>query len=284
MQLIQYYAHRVSVGSVVMGAQTVSVTRSMDATAIVQKGLPTNVYNYYKKPTITVSVTNVISSTGGNLVLGGFNLENQIYNSTPDTRDIQIDIVGGGGLKFRDFVLKSATFNFPNQGNFTEQLTFEGHVVESSSSSSDFSGGSDTINVGRRQHYILGGSPTLPGQHLLNVEASINLNYGTVPTYGNFYTVKGKYISFPVDVSCTYEILDLGYSQSDSTYGVGDGGLTVNDTVSYGAISIGGPPSISLGDKCFLVNAERSGGDAGQNNYSIYKYTYRNNNNKFTVS
>jgi hypothetical protein len=263
----------------------------MDVNPTFQKGLPTNVYNYYKKPTYTISVSNFLTSSGGNALLSGFNLANKIYND-PEAKDVQIDIVSGGGLLFKDFVLKSASFNFSNQGNFTEQVTYEGHVVESTGSSSDFSGSTDQGDVGRRQHYSLGGEPSdvagliTNGHALLSVEASININYGTVPTYGGFYTIRGKYIAFPIDVSCTYEVLDRGYSQSNSTYTSTSLGRLIDDKVEdkYETISIGGPPAISLGDHCFLTNVDRSGGDAGQSNYSIYKYTYKNNNNYFTVS
>jgi hypothetical protein len=274
-----------------MGAQTVSVTRSLEANSIIQKGNPTNVYNYYKKPTLSITVNNFLTSTGGNSLLSGFNLQNKIYIA-PEPKDIKIDIVNGGGLLFKDFLLKSISYTFPTQGNFTEQLTYEGHVVESSSSSSDFSGGTDSGQAGRRQHYSLGGEPAEVaallnnGHSLLNVEVGMNLNYGSIPTYGGFYTVYNKYLSMPVDISCTYEILDRGYVQSKDTYIVSDLGRLIDDQVEdkYVSVAIGGPPAINLGDKCFLTNVDRSGGDAGQNNYSIYKYTYKNNDNNFTVS
>jgi len=291
IELVRYFVHRVSIGSQVMGAQTVSVTRSLEANSIIQKGNPTNVYNYYKKPTLSITVNNFLTSTGGNSLLSGFNLQNKIYIA-PEPKDIKIDIVNGGGLLFKDFLLKSISYTFPTQGNFTEQLTYEGHVVESSSSSSDFSGGTDSGQAGRRQHYSLGGEPAEVaallnnGHSLLNVEVGMNLNYGSIPTYGGFYTVYNKYLSMPVDISCTYEILDRGYVQSKDTYIVSDLGRLIDDQVEdkYVSVAIGGPPAINLGDKCFLTNVDRSGGDAGQNNYSIYKYTYKNNDNNFTVS
>jgi hypothetical protein len=41
---------------------------------------------------------------------------------------------------------------------------------------------------------------------------------------------------------------------------------------------------INLGTGNYLQSSERSGGDAGQGNYTTYKYTYKNNTSSFSIS
>jgi hypothetical protein len=156
--------------------------------------------------------------------------------------------------------------------------------------------------VYRRQHFTKSIPAGIPETTLLSVTTSLNINYGQIPTYGGFLSLYGKYISFPVDVSCTYEMLDVGnsISQINSNTGIISFGATgatgsvgatgpiiknaAKDLVTDVAISISGPPTINLGSKNFLSSIDRSGGDAGQSNYSTVKYTFKNNDNSFTVS
>jgi hypothetical protein len=272
-------------GSEVGGVQSMTVAKNAETTTIIKKGSPTVVKNFYKRPNVDVSFTKFLSNTAGAYFPGGFNL----LQRPPQTFVLEAEVVGGGGLKFVDMILKSASYKFSNQGFFSETLTFNGSLLEGRASIS-----ARPYEMGttyRRQDYNKSGSSNpaavsalLAGGHaLLSTEVSFNANYGDIPTYGNFYSVKSKYLSFPVDVSCTYEVLDRGYTHSGSTYG-NDGNNFIYDTVSNESIIIGGPPTINLGSNNFLVNIDRSGGEAGQGDYSIFKFTYRNNDGSFTIS
>ena len=121
---------------------------------------------------------------------------------------------------------------------------------------------------------------------MLSVSASMNINYGEIPTFGGLYTYKNKYMTYPVDISCTYEVLDREYAQSRVDYTGSDPDTIIDDDLEsyYRVISIGGVPAINLGEKNFLTNIDRSGGDAGNSDYSIYRYTYKNNDNSFSIS
>lgn len=212
-------------------------------------------------------------------------------------------------MKFKDMILKSITYSFRNEGNFTEQLTYEGHMVEdfpelsetnyytsNPSSWPEFTG-----NVKRRKDFNTAGGKIpkevaglLFGQNeqagksgiLLSVEASLNMNYGEIPTFGYFPSVRNKYISLPIDISCTYEVLDKGYKNQNNLFydGYSVSGYSVGDYVEPQSIIIASYPTINLGTGNFLTNIDRSGGDAGQSDYSVYKYTYKNNDGSFTVS
>lgn len=283
LKLIQYFIHTLKINSQrVGGVQSVTVGKSFNTTNITGKGLPTNVKNFYQKPELSISFTKFMSDDYSSF-LSGFDIRNEIYKTPPEKYDIEIGIVGGGGLKFVNTVLGGVTYNFTNQGDFTEELSFIGHVSEAISSIA-----APAVEYGqtkRRQHFIKANIPSeIPSSTLLSVTASMNINYGTIPTFGKFYTHKNKYITYPVDISCTYEVLDKGYSQARSDYTGSNEETIINDEVSYRSIVISGVPSVNLGDKNILTNVDRNGGDAGNNDYSIYRYTYKNNDNSFSVS
>lgn len=284
INLVQYNVHSVLLnGNTVGGVQTVNVSRSFDNTTIIKKGDPFTVKNFYKKPTLELSFSKFLSNNTGPS-FPGFNLT----TAPPQTASISIAISEGGGINFPDMVIGSATYSFNTEGFFTEQLTFSGHTMEQGAVVS-LGGNPREGIVKRRQDFILSGFPAevsallSAGHALLAVETSFNANYNFVPTYGNFYTVKGKYLSYPVDVSCSFTILDRGYthtSVADATSG------SIDDIVKNRSIIIsGGGVTINLGSENFLANVERTGGDAGQSSsYSTYRYTYKNNNGSFTVS
>lgn len=280
--LVRYFVNSASIdGAAVHGVQTATLNRSSDTTTIIPKGLPNGIKNFYKKPTISVSLSKFLSASAPS-VMSGFILNN-VITGVLTGHTLAVGVVGGGGFTLTDAVLSSVVFNFTNQGFFTEEVTYTGHLMSGNSV-----GGSEFTDeegiVYRRQHFTSSKPSGIPETILLSVTASLNINYGQIPTYGGLLSLQGKYISFPVDVSCTYEMLDTGVStiatNATSVLAMG----AINDAVSDTAISISGPPTINLGSKNFLSSIDRSGGDAGQNNYSTVKYTFKNNNNSFTVS
>lgn len=284
INLVQYHVHSVYLnGDAVKGVQNVNVSRNFDNTTIIKWGDPSKVKNFYKKPNVEVSFSKFLSNNTGPS-FPGFDL----MSSPPQTASLSVGISGGGGINFTDMVVGSASYTFNTEGFFTEQLTFNGHTMEQGAVVS--LGGTPREGiVARRKDFILSGFPAevsallSSGHVLLSVEASFNANYNFVPTYGNFYSIKGKYLTYPVDVSCSFEILDRGYTHT-SVAGSTSG--AIDDSVNNRTIVIsGGGATINLGSENFLVSIERTGGDAGQSSsYSTYRYTYKNNNGSFTVS
>ena len=298
-QLTRYFTHTVLTnGSQVPGVQSVTLGKTFDMTTIIAKGRPAVSTNFYKVPNFTLSFSRFMADNVAPWN-AGFDLSTIAYVKPPSLYDITIGIVGGGSLLCKEFYLKSLGYSFSAEGNFTEQIAFEGATVTTADPISESAVGDAglnlTGNVKRRQHYTLGGEPAevqslLSGGHaLLSVETSMNLNYGHIPTWGRLYASKNKYISYPVDISCTYEILDRGYAQGNTNYyDVDNNPLSPNyiidDTVYNRQITVGGYPTIDLGPHNFLVNVDRSGGEAGQGKYSTYKYTYKNTENYFKLS
>jgi hypothetical protein len=311
----QYFVHTLLIdGTKIHGVQTVNVSASYEVTNLTMKGLGVGigvgnsvkgftVRNYYKKPTMEVSFTKFLSDNASSVFPTNF----KFFKTPPEPIEVRVGVVGGGGMKFKDMVLKSITYSFPHEGNFTEQLTYEGHMVEDLPdlvntnyyTSSPNSWPEFTGNVKRRKDFNIAGN-TFPkevagllfGQNegvgksgiLLSVEASLNINYGEIPTFGYFPSIKNKFVSLPIDISCTYEVLDKGYKNQNNLFYTTSNGYSVGDYVEPQTIIIASTPTINLGTGNFLTNIDRSGGDAGQSDYSVYKYTYKNNDGSFIVS
>jgi hypothetical protein len=251
---------------------------------------------------VQISISRFVTS---GLPATSFNLSNYINNQVGeyDAKKITVKIIndtdvsgpgqgrsGSGGFEFQDMLLSSLSYNYDVQGFFTEELTYTGHI---SNLSSGFIGkftirtSDDTGNVYRRQDF--GGvslpSPIPANPVIQSVSASMNINYGEVPSWGNFYTIKNKYLMFPVDVSCSITILDLGFSQSEDGFSTDlNGDTIIDDSVDEVAMAITGPPNVNLGSKNFFTGFERNGGAAGNNDYATITYNFKNNNNYFSVS
>lgn len=280
LTLIQYHVHTVLLNDIrIGGVQSVTVGKTFDTTTVTQKGLPTNIKQFYKKPNVTLNFNKFISD-GHPAIFSGFNLSSMLYTTPPSSYMLEIGIVGGSGLKFSGVLLNSLSYNFTNQGNFTEEVGMIGHISSTTTSIAQPAEEAGIIKRRKDFNKAIAIPNEIAGSTLLSVTASLNINYGEFPTYGNFYTVNNKYITYPVDVSCSYEVLDREYTQSR----IDNIGNVISDIISYNNIQIGGVPSIDLGSKNYLSNLDRSGGDAGNNDYSILRYTYKNNDNYFTVS
>jgi hypothetical protein len=240
---------------------------------------------------------------------------------TPDTLNTS-PIRNPVGIKCRDMLLNSINYKFSTDGFFTEECSFGGHSLESGvlkvgdagyyqydkkSEGANFVPHSGTVK--RRPNFFLAQAPAevskllASGAILTSVDVSINFEYGEYPTYGGFYTVANKYVKYPFDISCSFEVLDRGYLKYNNKKWEGllpdsgylnrtkytDGQINLNtvyrelNTESI-ELGISGALTIDLGDNNYLSNSDRSGGEAGQNGYTVYKFTYKNSNNTFTIS
>jgi hypothetical protein len=284
IDVVRYFINSMQIGgSILHGVTTATVTRSTEMTTLITKGSPNITANFEKKPNINLSFSRYLTSSQ----YTNINAQNKVGSSRPSVEEISFGVVGGAGFKLNDMRIKSLSFNFPNEGNFTEQVSYEGVTNQTPSAFFKIDPPESGI-VLRRKDFAGGSFPTeVSGKRILSVEASVNINYGHIPTWGNFYTNYSSYVSVPLDISCTFEVLDLGQNNSlNDLYTNADNGQKIfTSHLSNSSIVINsGGPTIDLGGENFLSNIERSGGDAGQNNYSVYKVTYKNTNNYFTVS
>ena len=165
----------------------------------------------------------------------------------------------------------------------------------------------------RRQDFFISGIPYEVAKHLvdqtgvlLSANVSINIGYGEIPSFGRRYTAINKYITYPIDITTTFEILDLGRLDLDKVYESGlissmtfqqdtsspdkyiqyreagyENYLIKNDPIHLGIL---GSLSIDLGSGNYLESKSRSGGDAGDGSYVTYSYTYKNSNSYFKIT
>lgn len=343
--LIRYDLQSLKINNVtVSGIQNVSINQTFDATTIPVRGNPFASKNIYKKPNIDITFSKFISDnvkslpidgnitgvckTGaitpsGKIIPSPVNIDLHIYNYQNNEN------VYPTGIQLKDCLLKSINYKFGTDGFFTEDLTFQSHLLLNSGLSPAIRYSEDspsfiphTGTVKRRQDFFISGVPPevsghmVSGHVLLSVDLSINFDYGEIPSYGRFYTSANKYVKYPIDISCTFEVLDRGF------YTVTGNMYSDTGTIPYSYIysGINPPPpysgeirssgninevvnsvfenmfttgilfgindslTVNLGSNNFLTGRERSGGDAGQSNYSIYRYTYKNTTSEFTLS
>lgn len=364
--LIRYDLQSLKINEIgVSGVQNVSVNQTRDVTSIPTRGNPFISKTMYKKPNVEVTFTKFLSDNVASLVI-----DSGVVNSTlnksilpsgkliPSPVDINIDIydyqspnsIAPSGLEIKDALLKSINYTFSTNGFFTENIGFSSHLLISSGirntikpyENSNFV--PHTGNVKRRQDFYISGVPAEVASHLssghalLSADVSISIDYGDIPSYGRFYTAMNKYVRYPIDVTCSFEVLDRGYykdsgsiyssdklreipfstglNQIPNEYGIPYIPIylpypVTNQSVEVsGRVILGKAPSpaqminsvyeqltatgiilgiknvlkIDLGNNNFLVSRERSGGDAGQSNYSVYKYTYKNTSSEFNIS
>lgn len=356
--LIRYDLQSLRINDVgVSGIQSISINQSMDASTIPVWGNPFSTKNIYKKPNVELSITKFISDNVPSLPIdprvaevckyGGVLPSGKIIVNPIDS--ISIDIwnynnpssVHPTGLELRDAIFRSIQYNFNTEGFFTEEINFSSHILVSSGTKNtqkNTEGENFVPHTGivkRRQDFFISGVPAeiarhvSSGHNLLSVSVSIGIEYGDIPSYGRFFSSLNKYIKYPLDISCTFEILDRGFYKETGNFWIESNykqqpyiaeiwesnpylPLYYNSQEVSGNIILGsGFPNtyenivksvfeqltstgillgikdsltIDLGSNNFLVSKERSGGDAGQSNYSIYRYTYKNTTSEFTLS
>ena len=125
---------------------------------------------------------------------------------------------------------------------------------------------------------------------LKSVDISVIMNWNELPFHGQMTSYKHKYIQFPLDITCSFNVLDLGYSQleqeyNNSTYNIIDDYYTGDTGTADRVIKISaGGFSYDLGSGNILSNISRNGGDADNTGYATYTYTYKNSKNQFKIT
>lgn len=277
--LIQYFVHDATInGSRVGGSQTLTISKAVEPSNAQSFGNPfADRSKFRRKPRVDVSLQKMLSDDYGSTI-PLFDIRDLAIKRPVDKYDLGATIYGGGSIKLADCVLTGLSYNFSNQGWFTEELSFEGSVSEQTAAGAAGTGLTRTAEGTpyQRQHFL---SSTLPaevdGEVLLSVSVDLSIGYDELVSYGTFYTYETKFVQVPISVNSTFEILDRGYSQTDIDYIANE----VMDSLTKQAIVINSTPvSIDLGDKNILVTIERRGANAGDSNYSTLAFTYTNIN------
>lgn len=272
---IPYYLHSLFIdGTEILGVQTVNIGYNPDVTSIIQKGDPTNVKNFYKLPNIEVSFDKFLADDTPTIFPSIFNA----YRTPVDTYNIDMKLVDGVGISLADCVITGLASSYQTTGFFKESITYNGRLIKTGSSTAQHE---RSGHVKRRQDFVKTGLPShVTNKVLLEASISFGANYANIPTFGGFYAKKGRYISYPCDVTSEFTVLDLGFSIANNLIVI-EGQDAAKDNIAYETINTQG---CNLGDKNVLIGIERGGGTAGNSDYSTYKYRYKNYNSHFVIS
>lgn len=297
-QRVFYASQGVSVdGTVVQGAQSVSINSNFNLQQAYQLGQVAVYNNVVTNPEVTCTINKVLDGapTIWNLATGGGSL---VENSAD-----QVDVVVGFGedtdlaltstsaVTMTGMFVTSVNYTMPVDGNFTEEVGFAGFGKALSGSVTAPTTSGNTVL--RRQHFLTsGGTVDLPnevaGKNITNITISADLGRTNMFKLGQFAAFH-KFVNFPLEVKCDIAVSATASDgivvDSSAVSCTGNGSLPAEQPIiielcdsSTGNASY----TFNLGDKCRLASAAYSGGDTGGGNATItYSYvTY----NTLTIS
>jgi len=282
---IFYACHAIAVdGANVAGAQSVGVTTTFDLEPVFQLGQvkPVDIMNL--APSVEFTVTRALTDTSGTIWNGDF-----ISNVGPSNKTVCLTIGDdtspllsspGASVACTGAGISGATYNFPVDGIFTEEITFFADNKQLSGACAGVV--EDVLSKAKtRQHYG-GGAPALVtgAGNLTNISISTSVSREQILKLGQFKGVH-TYANLPAEVTVEFEV------SATSTDGVAwaqvgscaspTGGVFDKQTIT---LNICGK-TFTMAD-CKLSNVTYGGGDTGGGNATI-TFTYTTYNN-LTVS
>jgi hypothetical protein len=324
--IVQYFNQALSIDGFVIGTQSISIDQSMPANKLTQFGqiqsdTSTKIRVFRPRPEVKLDVVRPLDKSSAPLINTGvdqflkyyggisswdtaikkYNLEFAINREDLDSNG-KIH-TGGTSLKFRNFLLSEARYTFSADSTFAEErLGFVGNTVEKGTGLTSAGTGKDSGNVVRRQDFSKVDC-TFPTelQSLFDANRSVlkevslgfSINWNTLQNFGEMNNLKYKFMSLPIDISCSFTIVDFLFDQ------VGDNSVfldsltgNMSDILFTGTdfvpnrqiIIVAGGTTFDLGDKNYLVSRNRKGGEAGSNSYSTYTYEYKNVENFIKIT
>lgn len=266
-------------GSHVAGAQSVGMTTTFDLEPVFQLGQvkPVDIMNL--APSVEFTVTRALTDTSGTIWNGDF-----ITNVGPANKTVCLGIgddtapllTGGASVQCTGAGITGATYNFPVDGIFTEEITFFadnktlgggcGSVTEDT-----------TSKAKTRQHYG-GGAPSLvtSAGNLTNISISTSVGREQILRLGQFSAVH-NYANLPAEVTVEFEV------SATTAEGAAWGAVAACQSPAGGTfdkqdISLSMCGKTFLMEDCKLSNVSYGGGDTGGGNATItFTYTTYNN-------
>lgn len=296
--------------SVIKGLQSVGMTTTFNIEQVFEIGKLATYANIEAVPDVEISCTKVLDgwplmyhmatygAVAGTLVARSAkrcNMSLAVFSDTvSDTADAanQLSQCILSGLYF-----SSAAYNFPVDGNFTEDVSFVGNNKRWVSSGFTFTSGLATghapsynLGVARRQHFDMYTSrfpQDIPGISasgtygrdgdgysatvFQRISTSVNLNRDQLFELGR----RGPYFrfaQFPVEVSTEIQTLALGGGDGIAA----DEEAVSNTSDRYIKLVTTEGTTVDLGYYNRLTNCQTSGGDAGGNGSNVtVTYQYR---------
>ena len=285
-QRIFYASHAVKVGgTVVQGAQSVSVNTNFNLDQVFQLGQLAIYDNISTDPDVEITITKALDGFPlmYTLAVGG----GSIVSNANDRTDI---IVGVGAdtnttilsntssITMTGCFITNLSYTIPVDGNMTEEIQFVGsHKIAGGAALAPNSTGPND-NVLRRQH--LHSSTVLPsavsGTNLSNISISASLNREKMYTLGQFSPFH-RFVNFPLEVTCSFDVIakEIDTIAIDEVHTRCDGRVQPEEPISIVLCTEGGAAryTFNLGVKCKMQSVNYSGGDTSGGNVTL-TYTY----------
>jgi hypothetical protein len=280
----------------IQGLQSVGMNTNFNLEPVYQLGQLSLYDNYEEIPEVEISLNKVLdgratlfqSAMGeGSLT----ELQNKacgvVLTLYPDT------VTKASGeptaqVKCTPAYLSSVTYTFPSEGNFTEEIqlisnnkAWDTNVASVDTSPEEEDAGNDP-GIMRRQQLDLDNS-TLPigvsggipsGYKIQSITVSANLGRESIFNLGE-RTPSFRYINFPVEVTCEFEVIAKGGDLVGVEEGSGDACENPKALANKEIIlELCDGTIINLGQKNKLTSVNYTGGDTGGGNATI-TYSYQ---------
>lgn len=311
---IQFFSHAVKFNNnFLKGVQSVAVSQNLNGSTLSNVGSISNRKLFRPISDVTVTLNKVVGNNGTAppLVLTanddiliqtlGINTweTHQSYDievciSKSYNPNVKFSSSNDTSLRFDNFLLSNLSYEFNADGQFVQETAnFIGHSLLKDSGFSSNQTSTDVGDVARRVDFNknLCTFPTelaslfINGRSvLLSVSVDINIGWQFLTNFGFRNDIKHKYMSLPMPITTRFSILDLGFDQSDTNADIMD---TVTGNMNDVLFSDDFNPNReivinaagyewNMGNKNYLVSRSRNGGEAGSQSYTIYEYTYQN--------
>lgn len=279
----------------VQGLQSVGMNTNFNLEPVYQLGQLSLYDNYEEIPEVEISLNKVLDGrmTLYGLAMGSGSLTRLANRACgvrltlyPDSGNASGTPVGQ--VRCAPAYLSSVTYTFPSEGNFTEEVQLVSNEKEWMNGLSNTGTAPAVTDAGnnpgimRRQQLSLDAS-TLPtgvsggipaGYKIQNINVSVNLGRESIFNLGE-RSPSFRYINFPVEVTCEFEVVARGGDLVGVTEGAGGpcnnpkalANKEIVLTTCDGMV-------LNLGTKNKLTSVNYQGGDTGGGNATI-TYSYQ---------
>jgi hypothetical protein len=286
---IFYASHAVKVGgTVVRGAQSVSVNTNYNLEQVFQLGRLAIYDNITVDPDVEVTITKALDghptiwqlATGGGSLYSNANDTCTIVLGVGDETDEAI-VANTASITMTGCFVNSVNYTIPVDGNFTEEVTFVGSHKAAGGAALAPTATSPTVNVLRRQN--LKSSTILPaeivGKRLSQITISADFGREKMFALGEASPFH-RFVNFPLEITASFDVIQDGLTtlggidfneEHDNCEGFNFPKRTILVELCNNSGNL--TYSFDLGTGCSLQSVSYSGGDTGGGNVTE-TYTY----------
>lgn len=280
----------------IQGLQSVGINTNFNLEPVYQLGQLSLYDNYEEIPEVEISLNKVLdgratlfqSAMGeGSLT----SLQNRACGVRltlyPDTVQSATGTVTSQ-VECAPAYLSSVTYNFPSEGNFTEEVqlvsnnkTWESVIGDLDTAPTETDAGSDPGILRRQQLDLVnstlptgvGGGAIPVGYKIQSITVSLNLGRESIFNLGE-RAPSFRYINFPVEITSEFEVIARGGDLvgADESGDACQNPKALSDKTIIIALCDG--TTMNLGDKNKLTSVNYTGGDTGGGNATI-TYSYQ---------